>query len=203
MFKPQDCINLARYITNDGDSVGLRQSDPELLTYFNDGLKESVELAEHLFINTGDFTCVTNKTEQAITFAEARKLLNVLRIKFGVAVHEMDLSALAAFNPNWSNDAMGPAQNWFKFQGDPLRFYLYPKAPEMQVLEVTYVRNAGVYALNDNVTEVPDGIKPAIADYIIYRAESKDDEHSVSGRAVAHYQSFVQKLTGLQNNEAQ
>lgn len=194
---PLTIIALARSVYNDSDLDFSRISDAELLLYVNDALKESSTIATQLFQSTGNYTCTEGQTEQAITFAEAQAILDVIRIKDGRALLPMDMMAMSAFNPTWASDPADPAINWTRHAGDPLRFYIYPKAPvEMQVLEVLYLRTPLTYGLNDLIREVPESIAPALADYVIYRAESRDDEHSNSGRAVSHYQAFVQKLSG-------
>ena len=193
---PQSCIAIARNIFNDTDVTGLRQTDAELLVYFNDGLKVCATEFPEYFQTTGDFTCTVNQTEQALTYADAQEFKSVIRIKDGKSILPMDFQAIQTFNPNWSSDAQGVAQNWAKMPDEKLRFYIYPKAPSMQVLEVIYIRNPLVYALTDTVIDVPFTWESALADYVIYRTESKDDEHTLSGRAVANYNSFLQKITG-------
>lgn len=193
---PQSIINLARSIYNDTDAAYFRLSNDELVAFVNDGLKECSIIAPQYFKTSGDFNCTENQTEQAITFNNAQAIDQVIRIKDGAAVLPVDLMTLSSFNPTWATDAAGPAQNWTRMANDPLRFYIYPKAPEMQVLEVIYIRNPASYALNDVMVEVPETLAPALADYVIYRSESRDDEHVNSGRAVSHYQAFVQKIGG-------
>ena len=193
---PQSCITIARLVINDTDSNAYRQPDNELLSYFNDGLKECATENPSYFQTTGDFTCIAGQTEQALTFADAQMFKGVLRIKDGKSVQQMDLEAMQLFNPNWSSDPVGIAQNWTKMADEKLRFYIYPKAPSMQVLEVIYIRNPAIYTIAQNVTDIPDVWAAALADYIIFRAESKDDEFVSSGRAVASYNSFLQKITG-------
>ena len=197
---PKSIISFARSIYNDNDPQPqyLRLSDAELLNYVNGALKEASDIAPKLFYQSADFTCVQDKTEQSLTFAGAQKLIDVLRIKNGKSVLPMDIVGMSSFNPDWASDDAGPAQNWSRYAGDPLRFYIYPKAPNMQLLEVIYVRNPATYTLNEEITEVPESLEPALADYVIYRAESRDDEHSNSGRAVSHYQAFVQKVGATQ-----
>jgi hypothetical protein len=195
-MSPQSIIDFARTVINDTDSVLYRQSNDELLGYVNDGLKEASVLSPEHFKSTGDFFCVAGETEQAISFTDAQRLLDVVRIKGGAVVHAMDFVSMSQFNPGWSTDTAGPAQNWARIGNDPLRFYIYPKAPASQILEVTYIRNPATYLIGDSITEAPESWQPALADYVIYRAESKDDEHVNSGRAVSHYQAFVQKIKG-------
>jgi len=192
---PQSIITLARSIYNDADSVYYRISNDDLVSYVNDGLKEASTIAPQLFLTSTDFTCAAGETEQAITYADAQSIVDVVRIKNGKALLPMDMMAMSAFNPTWASDTAGAAQNWTRHAGDPLRFYIYPKAPaEMQVLELLYVRNPQVYTLDQAITEMPETAAPALADYVIYRSESRDDEHSNSGRAISHYQAFAQKL---------
>lgn len=193
---PQSIITLARTLYNDAGSAHYRISDMALLGFVNDGLKECSTIVPQYFHTSGDFACTEGQTEQAINFSGAQRIVDVLRIKDGKAVLPVDLIGLSSFNHNWSSDAAGAAQNWSRHANDPLRFYIYPQAPDMQLLEVLYVRNPQVYALTDQILEVPESVAPALADYVVYRAESRDDEHSNSGRAVSHYQTFVQKLGG-------
>lgn len=187
---PQDIINEARNLLQDTDSTVFRQSNDELLDYVNDALNEASHLAPNLFFTTGDLTCVSGQTEQTLTFSDAQGLVEVIRIKDGKAVHPMDMMVMSRFHPEWAAEDAGEAINWCRFAGDPLRFYLYPKAPVNQVIEVIYVKNPSTYALTDSITELPPASKPALANYVIYRAESKDDEHVNSQRAIAHYNLF-------------
>lgn len=193
---PQSIISLARYIVNDTDSALYRQSNDELVKYVNAGLQEACELMPESFRTTGDFTCTSGQTEQAVNFEDARRLVDVVRIKNGSAVFITDLNTLSQFNPTWATDDAAAAQNWAPKSGDPLRFYIYPKAPVSQVLEIDYIRNPSTVALEDAIANVPLTWESALADYVVYRAESKDDEHVNSGRAALHYASFVQKITG-------
>lgn len=191
---PKSIIALARKIINDNDpDLVFRQEDDELCDYVNHGIKECSVIAPLLFRSIGDLECVPGETEQGISFADAQAFLEVIRIKGGRAVLFGDMQTLSQFNPDWATDGQGPAVNWFK-QGDPLRFYLYPQAPDGQVLEVAYVRNPTEFALEEEITDLPDSMAPVLAQYVISAAESKDDEHVNSGRAAASYQRFVSML---------
>lgn len=197
MFTPSQVIANARVLMNDNEAGQYRQSDAELLGYFNDGMKEATVFAPKLFINTGDFSCTAGQTEQAITFDDAQALIEVIRIKDGKALLRADFKTLSQFNPDWASDTAAAAVHWDKSEVDPLRFYIYPKAPAgMQLLEVLYLRNPASYALSDEVTELPDSTMPAFVDYVVFRAESKDDESVNVGRATAFYEKFKMQLSG-------
>jgi hypothetical protein len=193
---PQDIINQARYIMNDAGTnpAALRQGDEELLSYVNEALKEASVLRPELFSTVGDMTCAADQCEQAITFMDAAQLLDVLCIHNGTALTPFDRSAMDLFRPGWRTDAAGPAQNWAPLNGDPLQFFIYPKAPVGQVLDVRYVRIPLTYALTDTIGDLPSTYLPALVDFVVYRSESKDDEHVLTQRAAAHYAAFRSKF---------
>lgn len=192
---PKSIIALARRIINDNDPDRVfRQEDDELCEYVNQGIKECSVIAPVLFRSIGDMECVPGETEQGISFAEAQVFIEVLRVKGGRAVLFADMQTLSQFKPDWPSDAPGAAVNWFKPQGDPLRFYIYPAAPEGQIIEVAYIRNPALFGLDEEITDLPDSLEPVLAQYVISAAESKDDEHVNSGRAGASYQRFVSML---------
>lgn len=197
MSTPKTIIAVARTLVNDTDAAVQRQTDTELLNYVNEGLKEISALDPDLFLTTGDYSCIPGETEQALRFNEIQEFVQVVRIKGGKAVHRTSVASLSAFNPNWAADAAGAAENWAPMDGQKLRFYIYPKAPEqMQVLEIQYRRKPQVFALNDELNDVPDRLMPALSWYVVFKAEMKDDEHAVSGRAVAAYTIFKGLVTG-------
>jgi len=193
---PQSIINTARFVVNDRDSSGLRQSDTELLNYVNEGIKEISTLRPEYFHKTIEYACVAGKAEQAITFGDAQGIVDVIRIKNGDTITPMGFMSMSRFNPSWTKDTAGAAMNWARYAGDPLRFYIYPPAPSMQTLELMCVVNPDQYAIGELIEELPDVLEPALADYVIYRAESKDDEHVLSARAASHRKAFMEKVTG-------
>jgi len=192
---PQGIITEARYILNDATAT-YRQSDSELLGYVNSGIREVSALQPMVFASVGDVACVAASVEQAVTFTDAQALIDVMSIHDGNALTVFDWDAMNRFNPGWRTDTAAPARQWARIAGDPLRFFIYPKAPISQVLDIMYVRVPVTLALTDTISEVPAAYTTALVDYVVYRADSKDDEHSNSGRAVASYQAFVSKIKG-------
>ena len=196
---PQDIITEARYVLSDTNStgVGYRQGDTELLGYVNSSLVECAVLRPELFATIGDMTCVVGQCEQSLDYADAIALLEVLSIHQGAALTPFDMAAMTAYNPNWRTDTGAAARQWSRFQNDPLKFFIYPKAPAAaQVLDVRYARNPATFTINATITDVPLALKTALVEYVIYRAESKDDEHVSSGRTTSYYQAFLAKVKG-------
>lgn len=197
MTTPADCILTARTVYNDKDSDLYRFTDAELLVYVNEAIAEISALKPALFNTIGDLLCTPGEVEQSVAQLDAQLIIKPLCIHGGAALTPFDLATMDAFNPNWRNDTAGPAQQWSRLENDPLRFLIYPKAPAAaQTLDVQYVRNPTVLALTDPITEIPAGFIPAIPDWIIYRAESTDDEHAVSGRAASHRDAFSARIKG-------
>lgn len=196
MATPRELIQTARSIYNDADSVLYRKDDDELLSYVNDAIREISALRPEIWNTIGDIECTEGEVEQAVTFADAQVLVDVLCIHGGSVIHFADMPVMDRFRPGWRSDDAGAAQNWMRKQGDPLRFFIWPKAPASQTIDVMYVRVPLVLTIDDPINEVPVGYHPAIVDYVVYRAESADDEHSNSGRATAHFNSFVAKVKG-------
>jgi hypothetical protein len=193
---PQDVITTARYILNDTSSSSPRQSDDELLGYVNEGVKTVQTLRPELFSTVGDFLCQVGQCEQSLVFASATALIEVLSIHGGAAVTQFDLDAMTRFNPGWRTDAEGAAKQWARFSNDQLKFFIYPKAPADQTIDVRYVRTPAVFALADQITDLPLGLQPALVDFVVYRAESKDNEHVLSQRAAAALATFTAQVKG-------
>jgi len=192
----QDIITDARYTLQDTVEADYRMSNTEAVIYVNDAMAEICEIRPDLFKALGDLTCIEAQCDQTVTFAEAKALVEVLSIHGGAAVPECDMAALDAFLPGWRAATAGAAVNWMRKPGDPLRFFIYPKAPADQILDVLYVKNPVILAIGDAITELPGTMKPALVYYVVWRAEAKDDEHVDSGRASAGYQAFLGLVKG-------
>jgi len=194
---PQSIITTARYTLNDTDSTGYRNSDAELLAYVNEGMREISMFRPDLFSSIGDFTCTIDSCEQRATFSDAQLVAKVLCIHGGAALTFFDMDAMDTFRPGWRADTAAAATQWSKHPVDPLRFFIYPKAPATaQVLDLLYVRMPTDLLIGDTITEIPASLTPALVDYVIYRAENKDAEHVTSGRATMHAAAFAAKVSG-------
>lgn len=187
-------INTAIGILNDIGSV--RYSRADLLQYANDALDQLVTLAPALFNTEGEVECVPGETIQSVSYSDAHALVAVRRVKNGRAVTACDRASLDAYDPDWHDAAKaGEAKNWMPIDGDPIRFLISPPAPGNQVLSIIFTRIPGEYGEGDD-TDIPETYSDAIADYIVGRSESRDDDHVNSNRAAAFMASFVAKVKG-------
>lgn len=186
-------IATARTILNDNSSGKYRYSPEDLLSYANDCLDELIELAPHLFYTDGEVECTAGQCLQQLPYDNAKSLVDIIGIKNGPAITQGDRAVLDRFRPSWPQDAAGQAQNWMPIVNDPMRFFVYPKAPSAQVLKVIYVKIPDEYAA-DADTGLPPSIGPAVADYIVARAEGRDDEHINTNRATQYLASFAARF---------
>lgn len=186
-------VSSARTILNDTDSV--RYSDADLLQYANDALDVMVKIVPELFHTDGTHACTAGTVDQELSAGTAVALVSVNRIQGGDDVTEADLAALGVYDPTWRTETAGAARHWMRKGAQPRKFMIYPPAPSSQTLEITYVAVPSEYALTDD-TGLPANYSDAVADYIVYRAESRDDEHINSNRAKQFLDSFAQKVKG-------
>lgn len=188
---PTDIIDTARVLLN--DSAKTRWSDAELLTYVNDALDAAYTLAPRLFYVVGEVNCIENETLQRVCLSGAGQIIDVIRVKGGNALRPMDKTTLDASFPGWHQAASGPAKQWQRLADDPVRFFIYPKAPASQVLEVLYLPSPGEYGLLD-VLPLPNAYKPALQDFVMFRAHSKDAEYAEVEKTTLFFKVFAESL---------
>ena len=192
-----DLIAGARDATNDADPDGYRVSDAQFLLYFADGVREMVGLVPGIFGAVLEVTCEVGKTLQSAP-APSAHFLSIVNIKGGDVPTECDKSVLDAYRPSWHNDPPGPADNFCRHPADPNKFYITPPAPTGQILvcecaQVPTLPTAVTDAIPSQITDIK---APALMYYLVARAESKDDEFVLSGRASLFYQLFRATATG-------
>lgn len=82
---------------------------------------------------------------------------------------------------------------------DPKNFYVYPPAKAGATIEIIFSSVPAPHDVSDDIPDevlkLDDSYAPVIVDYILYRAYSKDADHSVNlQRAQMHYRSFMTAL---------
>jgi hypothetical protein len=187
-------INIARGILNDTDSTAYRYDTADLLRYGNDAIDQMVTLVPGLFYAEGEMTCLAGSI-QGVGYTTSRAIVTIRNVKNGAAILPCSKDSLDKFDPSWQTGATGPAKNWMGVENDPTRFYLYPPQAGGEKLTLLYIKLPKAF-LQTEQTGLPDIYEDAVADYIVYRAESRDDEHVISQRAQSFYQSFMNKCSG-------
>ncbi len=115
--------------------------------------------------------------------------------------------------PGWHSAASTSEVLHFMFDPkDPKTFYVYPKATADPVMYVEVVMSkAPTNTLLDTATslgsddidsEIDDIYESVLVDYVLYRAYSKDSQHTANAnRAAWHYQAFQAALGVKFKNE--
>lgn len=127
----------------------------------------------------------------------------------GNAVTNIHRKILDVTIPGWHADTASAVTKHACFdERVPTVFYVYPPQPSsnMGYLEICYSKlPTDLTVSNDTISGniFNDLYETVILDYVLYRAYSKDAEHTANAnRAASHYQAFVQALTGKTQAEA-
>lgn len=180
-----------RALLNDEDSDTYRHTDAELIQWANEALYEIALRRPDLFARSGDIPCTSGEVLQSAP-ANAIALLDIQRVKNGDAVLKIDKAVLDRFLPTWYTDTAATAVHWSPDKTSPVRFYVYPKAPVSQTLVGTWAEVQDTYEMADTVPLV--GYDTLIKNYVIFRAESVDDESVNTQRALAFFAQFERSL---------
>jgi hypothetical protein len=179
------------------DVANIRWSQAELLSYLCDGQREAASLKPNIYTKFAPVTLVPGARQSMP--ADAKELKSISRNVNGVAVRPVNRDLMDAHMANWyTAKASATVQHSMYALSDPLTFFVYPPQPATLngSVEMTY------YAVPADVTLtaailIPDTYAPALLDYILYRAFSKDTEFAANLEvAQSHLTAFVESLTG-------
>ncbi len=182
-------LTKARTLLNDS-TPDPRATDTELLGTLTDALNAMVGVFPGLFSVTVPYSCVTGYLQEII-LDRAVMFLNV------VGVPEGNEPALTQFSPGWMNGTEGAIREFMRVSGDPLRFMTDPPSPTAQALSVRVVQAPEPITATETTLPIPEVYEPALVDYVVGRAEMKDDEHANSGRASQLMELFVASVKAL------
>lgn len=194
-------IATVRQTLVDLEAGNYRYTDAELLAYYQDGLREVCVYRPDEFAQFTTMQCVEGVEQTAP--ADAQVLIDVLGVVDGDEITEADYAAFRAWNPAWRSVPAGPAEMWMRVPSDSnkrpdTKFFVYPAAVGAgQSLRICIATLSGVSALNvTDVCPIAERYVPALEAYMIFRAESKDDEHVVGERA-ALFRTGFEALLGI------
>lgn len=171
----QDAVTLARSIINDTDSTNYRYADTDLVNYGNQAvLAMAAKYATKLFYATIEITCVQGSVVQRLDGTVSIKLVDILCVVGGPVVTLKDRESLGTADPTWMTTTQGQAQHWIPLGDDPNAFLIYPPPPAGQSLLAVYVPVPPTLAITDTLP-FAGAYLPAVAQFIVAMAESRDD----------------------------
>lgn len=176
------------------DKAGTRWTDPEMLSWLNDGLLELV-LYKPTAVTARRVLPLTQGTFQTLP-SDTVQLIRITHNDGGNSIRVVDVDRLDAIAPAWR--AMAQTRTVEHYMYDPLTptgFEVYPPNDGRGRVSATLgVKPAPMIALTANVP-VDDIYYPPLVDYLLYRAYSKHSKFAGNDqRAAAAYARFGQAV---------
>ncbi len=204
-----EIVRRAKVLLLETGAEGVRWTNNELVGWLNESYEAITGLRPDASTVTATFDPVDDQTRQELP-AGAVRLINVNRNLIGAksAIRLVTRKEMDDEMPGWHGHASeDEVENYVFDEAEPVVFYLYPAPSATASVEIVYAEVPAPHAL-DYGTVSTDPIKmrdihaPAIIDYIMYRAFSKDmDDVSAMRRATVHFQAFTSHL-GIKGNVA-
>ncbi|MGY8872222.1 MAG: phage adaptor protein [Pseudomonadales bacterium] len=182
---------------------GVRWKNEELVGFLNEGYPQIIINRPDASSNNINHPLVAG-TFQTLP-ANALRLLNVIHNTASASnkssVIRYDAVALDSTRRTWHGEAQSINVELYLFdENDPTHFYVYPPAAAGAELKLLYSSVPTDHSVDLNVSraepiKIPDTYAPALVDWILFRAFSKDAEHTANmARSQGHYQAFYQSL---------
>lgn len=198
---------IRRVVETMQDNTSVRWPIAELVRYLNDGQREVVLYRPDSMV-TNATVALTTGAKQALP-ANGSKLIDVIRNTAGTkrSVRMTIRNILDTQSPNWYNlTGVTEILHYMYDPRDPKVFYVYPPAASsgasVEIVysayptDITEPADGAVYTAVTGNISLPDIYGNVLADYILYRAYTKDSEYAGNAqRAQAHYAAFQAALT--------
>lgn len=198
---------IQRVATTLQDLSAVRWSTAELVRYLNDGQRETILYRPDATSTTASVTLIVG-ARQTLP-ADGYKLLDVFRNSIGNkrSIRMTDRTLLDTQFPNWENlTGVLEIKHFMYDTRDPTVFYVYPPAAVGAFVDVLYSKYpddivepaSGTHdAVTGNIS-VSDLYANAIANYVLYRAYTKDSEYSVNAQTAVAYLNAFQSAIGAE-----
>lgn len=201
-------LERVRAVLLDPDAV--RWTDAELLMWFNDARRELAILRPREFSKRWIMPLVRGVMQSAPLECEAviKATVNIAANgAMGRGITQVELELMQLSHPDWAVEAVYPfrpeVRQFATDPNDPRVFFVWPGNDGNGRVELQGVQ------LPVDATSTGEGIgcravfANALADYVLYRAFSKDgDSPEAAQRAAGHYSAFATALGAKAATEA-
>jgi hypothetical protein len=176
------------------DDGFVRWPEEKLLEYFNSAQRAVVISRPDAFVvEKLDFACAAGARQQLPE--DGLRLIDVRGDENGNVARNRTRRELTELYPNWLGLKDNPAAEAFVYdEREPLRFFLFPGVTAGLKLEIVYSATPPVKVKSDldaNAdTDLSTIYTPAIIEYMLYTAHSKDFEYSELQKAQNHLAMF-------------
>lgn len=195
-----EIIRRAKLVLQEVSTEGVRWTNGELIGWLNESYQAIVGVKPDASSVNTIVTCQAG-TKQTIP-ADGDRLLEVVRnISTGLSVIKTTRQALDATRRRWHSEPEAPEIEHYIFDdADPKTFYVYPPAEAGLGIELIYSsvptgHDGNLSVVESEVIKLADGFAPAMVDYILMRAYSKDAAHAANlNRAQLHANAYQTQL---------
>lgn len=198
---------IRRVVETMQDNTSVRWPVAELVRYLNDGQREVVLYRPDSMVTNATVALVAGAKQAVPT--NGSKLIDVIRNTAGTkrSVRMTVRNILDTQSPNWYNlTGVTEILHYMYDARDPKVFYVYPPAAStgasVEIVysayptDITEPADGALYTAVTGNISLPDIYGNVLADYILYRAYTKDSEYAGNAqRAQAHYGAFQAALT--------
>lgn len=213
MVTGKDVMEKAGILLNDEQHV--RWTLPELCLWINDGVRAVVMAKPSASSKTVILSLVEGTLQRLPTdlTPKAFALLRIIRNlkttaesprEGGRIIRMTDQAALDVEVPGWHDGATVTFKKEVRqatFDPEvPLEYYVYPGNDGTGIIEaavstipIALTASGNVDVLGSYISDIglPEPWSPPVIDYVLYRAQMKDDTAGSGGRAMTHYQQFA------------
>ena len=192
-------IDRAAILLQDTDNT--RWTRAELLDWTNEAQQFVVS------VKPGSNTMVANVllasgTRQSLPI-DGASLIDIQRNVSGHAVRIVARDALDSLLPNWHvAKPSNVVKNYVYDPNVPTVFYVYPPSDGTAEVMLNYAASPAAMTLETATLAVNDIYAPAVLNYVVFRAFSKDTDYTSNATAAAaYYKLFQEALSGRQSFE--
>lgn len=201
--KVKTVIDRCRTVLKEVSADGTRWTNTELVDWLNEFYLAAAGIAPGKFSEVRAFECQAGTQQELPTDME--QLLEVVRNLDGRmgGIQSATKAMMDTTRRAWHGDPHSNDQELFVLdERFPSKFYVWPPAAKGSRIEIAGVvlpkpHTIGDYDCGEITIHCSDRLAPAMHDYILFRAYSKDSEDTVNaGLAQSHYATYMQSMTG-------
>lgn len=186
-----DIIDQAEEILQDTSNA--RWAAAELEDWLNEAQRVIANNVDDADILRADLTTAAGAEQDLSSLTRFGRVIDVVRIvSTNRALRRGDKAMLDSLRPTWRTDTeTASTELWFYDENEPNKIEVYPPVLVSEALDIVYSAVPAAAAIGGNIT-IGDQYSPAILEYMLYRAFSKDTEDVASdlGRAAVHFTTF-------------
>lgn len=198
----ESIFNRVKTTLQETTRAGTRWTNSELLEWLNESYQAIIQIKPDASAINQEILLAAG-SKQSIP-DNGLRLIDVIRntslASRGEGILICSRKQLDATRRDWHREQQSEDIEHYIFDDlDPKTFYVYPPASSGAKIEIVFSSVPAPHQVSDtipdDVIKLDDSYAPAVVDYMLHRAYSKDADHSVNiQRAQMHYQAFMTSL---------